>query len=122
MNAIQIKTPTVKTTTVSVKNVMIGKRQLTQRVFNQIINEDIFDVEKPETLKGDAWGFVNYQQGGYHNLNDYKHILWVNKKGELRKCYVEKIHPQYCNPWEGSTHEQAATYLVTKLPQLFIAV
>lgn len=124
MGAIQIKEPSVKTTTVTVQNVMIGKRQLTQRVFKQIIEEDIFGDE-PNSLKGEAWGFVNY------DVNDnYKHILWVNKDGELRRCYVHKNNKSngfeenwYVKTfWDGKINEHAAKYLVEQLPQLFIAV
>ena len=123
----QVKEPTVKTTTVSVKNVMIGKRQLTLRVFKQIIDESIFGNE-PNELKGEAWGFVNYLVDGYNN--QYKHILWVNENGDLRRCYVHRNFMISCNDgtdkkkayWSGHKHEQAAINLVIKLPQLFIAV
>ena len=123
MEAIQIKTPVVKQTTVSVQNVMIGKRQLTQRVFKQIITEDIFGKEE-NSLKGEAWGFVNYDV----KEHSHKHILWINKKGNLRRCLIRKNwewdyeHPGEKGWWDDSYNEHVAKYLLEQIPQLFIAV
>ena len=127
MENVQIKTPTVKQTTVSVQNVMIGKRQLTLRVFKQILEEDIFGDE-PNSLKGEAWGFINYLVNDYYSK--FKHILWVTKEGELRRCYIHRNYMVYISDdsnekkpyWKGHKHEHAAIFLVKKLPQLFIAV
>lgn len=125
---LSFKEPIVKQTTVTVQNVMIGNRQLTQRVFKQIIEEDIFG-EEPNSLKGEAWGFVNYFVESRMNVwkisfNRYKHILWV-KNGQLRRCYVHKNYLENDDGtkryWTDNIHEYAAIYLL-KLPQLFIAV
>ena len=108
---------TVTETTVSVKVVKIGKRQLTQRVFKQIPREEIID-QKTCSLKGIAWGHVNYfWSSEYHSFS--KHILWVNNKGELRRCYVVndsvywREHP--CMDCKQLAHDLLA------LPQLYIA-
>jgi len=116
MGVIQFTEPAVKQTTVTVQNVMIGKRQLTQRVFKQILHQEIFD-EESNTLQGDAWGYVNYFWKGASGHNN-KHILWITSGGELRRHLVIK-DLEY---WKGHKYEHAAIYLITKLPQLFIAV
>ena len=85
--AITTNQATVIETTVSVQVVKIGKRQLTQRVFRQIHRYEIIDT-KTCSLRGTPWGHVNYfWPGEYHDVHS-RHILWVNNKGELRRCYV----------------------------------
>jgi len=114
MSVIHLTEPTIKHTTVTVQNVMIGKRQLTQRVFKQIREADIFS-SKPETLNGEAWGYVNYFWKGCSNFG-CKHILWITPAGELRRCRVKT--GCYRN---GHRYEHVGRFLTNKLPQLYIA-
>ena len=117
-NKIHVKNASVKEVSVTVQNVVIGKRQLTQRVFKQIQVAPIFDRDS-EDLKGEAWGYVNYfWPDNEYRRHQYKHILWVNKNGELRRCFVEREFSW----WKGNKCEHAVIYLLTKLPQLYIAV
>ena len=118
MSNIQFTQPSIKQTTVTVQNVIIGKRQLTQRVFKQILEREIFGNEA-NSLNGEAWGYVNYFWKGCVGGNYYRrHILWVTPEGELRRYLLINDH-EY---WKDHKHEYAAIYLLTKLPQLFIAV
>jgi len=120
MSVIQFTEPVVKHTTVTVQNVMIGKRQLTQRVFKQIKRESIFNPNIANKLQGDAWGYVNYFWKGDGELKYFKskHILWITEDGELRRdLIVNKL-----SHWYGDFNEFAALYLITELPQLYIAV
>ena len=115
MSVIQFTEPEVKQTTVTVQNVMIGKRQLTQRVFKQIREAEIFGKEA-NTLNGEAWGYVNYFWKGCSGYG-CKHILWITFDGELRRCKIDKQRES----WRGHKHEYAALFLLN-LPQLYIAV
>jgi len=78
----------VTTTTVSVKTILIGNRQLTQRVFRQILEEDIID-EKSMTLKGIPWGWVHYFWEDSHKGKNEKHVIWLNNNKELRRSYIQ---------------------------------
>ena len=113
-NPITIKQAVIKETTVTVKNIIIGKRQLTQRVFKQIQEEYIVN-ELTGELKGEAWGYVNYFWKKFPKDN-HRHILWINENGELRRCLLP------CYGFENKIYEHAYRYLLTKLPQLYIAV
>lgn len=131
MNSVQFTEPTVKHTTVSVQNVFIGKRQLTQRVFKQIQHERLIDKEG--NLRGEPWGYVNYF---WENVADEtKHILWVTLKGELRRFYYSPH--EYTIAWEKkydiheriprSDYQLLPKYndvceYMSNLPQLYIAV
>ena len=108
---------TVTETSVSVQVVKIGKRQLTQRVFKQIQREEIIN-HKTCSLKGTAWGYVNYfWNTEYHAFS--KHILWVNDKEELRRSYVmnDSIY------WKEHPCEKCRELAIDllRLPQLYIA-
>jgi hypothetical protein len=104
-------------TTVSVQVVKIGKRQLTQRVFRQIHRQQIID-HKTCSLKGIPWGHVNYfWSSEYHTGKD--HILWVNDKGELRRCYVINDYSYWATHHCHSCKKLAFDLL--ELPQLYIA-
>lgn len=112
------KESTIKEVKVTVKNVIIGKRQLTQRVFKQIQRQGILNKKTGE-LNGHAWGYVNYFWSDNSYCSDnYLHILWVNSQGELRRSMV----PKYRWGYECEKCEHAHKYLITKLPQLYIAV
>jgi len=117
MEAVTIKQALIKETKVTVKNVVIGKRQLTQRVFRQIIEEYIVDESTGE-LRGDAWGYVNYfwRACGKYADHSTNHILWINKNGELRRCLLRTYN------YKGKIYEHTYRYLLTKLQQLYIAV
>jgi len=85
---ITIIKPVINETKVTVQNVMIGKRQLTQRVFRQIHQEKFLNLYDG-TLKGDIWGYVNYfWKDNKHLEGKCKHVLWVTKKGELRRAFI----------------------------------
>ena len=114
--SVQFTEPVVKQITVTIKNVIIGKRQLTQRVFKQILERDIFG-EEANTLNGEAWGFVNYFWKGCTGYGR-KHILWVTPDGQLRR-YLLTNSFKY---WKGHVHEQAARYLLSEMTQLYIAI
>jgi hypothetical protein len=87
---ITILKPVINETKVTVQNVMIGKRQLTQRVFRQIQQEKFLNLYDG-ILKGDIWGYVNYfWKDNRHLEGKCKHILWVTENGELRRAFINK--------------------------------
>lgn len=86
-----IKNAQVSETQVTVQNVVIGKRQLTQRVFKQIQSERFFNGYTGE-LKGEVWGYVNYfWKDNQQHSDESKHILWVTSQGELRRAFINKM-------------------------------
>lgn len=76
---------------VSVKTVDLQKRNLTQRLFKQIEIEKCFD-EFTGQLNGTLWGYINYFWGKEKSFksSEYVHVLWVNKKNDLRRCIYKK--------------------------------
>ena len=83
VNAAQILTPTI-----TVREVKVDGKSMTQKTFRQIPEEPIIDTST-YTLKGVPWGFINYfwvdnkdQKG-----KNTKHILW-QKGEELRRCFI----------------------------------
>lgn len=88
--SITIKNAQVTETKVTVQNVIIGKRQLTQRVFKQILSERFFNGYTGE-LKGEVWGYVNYFWKENQEYSDKcKHVIWVTSQGELRRDFINK--------------------------------
>jgi len=99
-----VTNPTVRETQVTVKNVMIGKRQLTQRVFKQIQYEEFLDIYDGKP-KGEVWGYVNYfWKENDHLKNNSKHVLWVTHDGELRRAFI-RPHDLKANPFKDKLHD-----------------
>lgn len=88
INAAQILTPTI-----TVREVKVDGKSMTQKTFRQIPEEPIID-RSTYTLKGIPWGFINYfwVENKDKNTKNTKHILW-QKGEELRRCFINGHYP-----------------------------
>jgi hypothetical protein len=75
----------ILTTTVSIQVLKVGRKQMTQAVFRQLINEPILSREDGG-LQGHCWGRINYHWDcGLHA--PHLHVVW-QKGQELRRSCV----------------------------------
>jgi hypothetical protein len=87
----------VRTTTIDVRVLRLGAKQMTMGVFRQLIEECPIDWATLE-LKGLIWGSVNYfwgdYQGGYREDGTpiAVHVVW-QKGHELRRAYIHSSGP-----------------------------
>src|SRR5262249_15538448 len=89
---------TVCTATLPVKTMRLGKRQITQAVFRQLVREQIVDPETLE-LRGQPWGNVRYfwapcpydfegtSGAGQGYWDEHLHVVW-QRDGLLRRACV----------------------------------
>jgi hypothetical protein len=82
----------VTTATISIQAMVIERRQVTLSVFQQLIEEPIFDW-KAMALRGVGCGFVNYLVDG--SPADVIHLVW-QRGNELRRCKVLRRVNWYC--------------------------
>lgn len=123
MNQVIVTNASVISTQVTVQNVIIGKRQLTQRVFKQIQIEKVFNVFTGG-LKGEVWGYVNYFWKENESRKDHvKHILWVTQQGELRRDFIDK-HTLKLNRYDAYIihHELYSVDIKKESNNLFINI
>jgi hypothetical protein len=79
---------TVKTMTVAIKAMTIGKRQVTLSVFRQLLMEQVIDPATGQ-FRGVPWGKVNYRWGYCDQKGqDHLHVVW-QKGDELRRACVD---------------------------------
>lgn len=111
---------TVNTVTVTVKTLTIGRRQVTQAVFRQLIKEQLLDFNEllnddPElTFRGLPWGTVNYHPDKclngesrmpVHVTGKHLHVVW-QLGDELRRTTVfEPIKEWEWTPWSDNDHK-----------------
>lgn len=89
---------TVTTATIEVKTLTLGKRQITQSVFRQLVEEPL--VAEDGTFRGQPWGYVNHcpdkkvPDDNYTGRmidcatsTDHRHVVW-QKGDELRRSRV----------------------------------
>ncbi len=113
-----VKNAIIKEVKVTVKNVIIGKRQLTQRVFRQIQVAEVVDW-KTGKLKGQIWGYINYfWPDNKFYKHHHRHLLWVTNTGEMRRCYLEAS----LKSWDNHKYANLIKSILTIIPQLYIAV
>lgn len=84
---------TVRTCTVEVRVMKLGKKQMTLSVFRQLEYESIFHPD-PFDLKAEPWGRVNYFWGGCEGTDGHLHLVW-QKGDELRRCCVDRNAADY---------------------------
>lgn len=94
---ITVRQAQLDTVQVDVHAIRVGRKQMTQAVFRQLLPEHPFDFEKEE-LRGDLWGTVNYFWKGCDEDRGYEtshlHLVW-QRDNELRRCCV--YEPGYCH-------------------------
>lgn len=77
---------------VTIKVLTVGKKQMTQAFFRQMIDESIFDGDTGALL-GTPWGRVSYHVGCEGIPSKHFHVIW-QKGQELRRSIV-------AIPWSG---------------------
>lgn len=91
---------TVTTATIEVKTLTLGRRQITQSVFRQLVEEQL--VEEDGTFRGQPWGYVNHcpdkkipaddlsgRMIDCATSGDHRHVVW-QKNDELRRSRVSR--------------------------------
>lgn len=116
--------------TVEIKALTIGKKQVTQSVFRQLPERDVWDIlehfEEGDYLKiyGQIWGYVRYQWKGSGNLYG-EWIVWTDGK-RLYRCEKAQIKVMeiviYGNRKKFIEEAISFNTALETLDQLFIAV
>ena len=105
---------TIKQEVVEVKVLKIGKRQVTQAVFKQLLKEPIIDPNTGELL-GEAWGSVNYHPdctlSGKH-----VHVVW-RKGNELRRAveYIDASRNKGYSELVKEVEALSYQYVITRI-------
>jgi hypothetical protein len=86
---------TIRTTEVSIRCLVIGKKQLTLSTFRQIPSSPILDHEGMP--RGPMWGRVNYSwkgcdhgKPGHGRDVEHYHIVWQNSGRLMRDCVRDR--------------------------------
>lgn len=75
--------------TVTVQVLTIGKKQVTQTLYRQLVEENVID-DATGKLKGDVWGWVNMHVGECDEKKNHLHVIW-EREGQLRRaCSYEQ--------------------------------
>jgi len=85
---ITIASAQISTPTITVRQVMVDGKSMTQKTFRQIQAESIIDTSE-YIIKGIPWGWVDYFWTDNKDKKEegVKHILW-QKGNELRRCFI----------------------------------
>ncbi len=83
MPIINVENAEIKTASIEIKALTLNKRQVTQSVFKQILEENVLNDETI-TFNGLIWGYINFQVAP-----ECLHILWQKGK-ELRRFILRK--------------------------------
>ncbi|KKN81351.1 hypothetical protein LCGC14_0319640 [marine sediment metagenome] len=81
----------INTTSISIRVLQIGKRQMTMSVFRQLPCEQIIDLDD-DALFGVPWGLVNYfwKGCGYKEDSEHVHVVWQLGQ-ELRRACIGSL-------------------------------
>lgn len=88
MNPITTEQATIRTASVEVKTLTLGKKQMTLSVFRQLPREHIMDPDTM-TLRGTPWGIVNYFWDGCgycKSDGEHLHVVWEKGGRLFRAC------------------------------------
>ncbi|MEU5397505.1 hypothetical protein [Streptomyces tibetensis] len=104
---------TVTTATIEVKALTLGKRQITQSVFRQLVEEPLIDDNG--SFRGQPWGYINHcpdKKVAHDNLTGkmidcatgpvHRHVVW-QKGDELRRSRIIAYRPPYYGVWSDTT-------------------
>ena len=108
---------TIRTTEVSIRCLVIGKKQLTLSIFRQIPSSPVLDPEGQ--ARGKLWGRVNYawkgcDQGkpGHGHHPDHYHVVWQNGGRLMRDCVRQRDYTKLGYRGGDMTLETAAFRLL----------
>lgn len=79
---VEVTDATIATTSIEIKTVVIGKKQMTLSVFRQLPVEPLFDFNDPKLhYRGLLWGHVNYHwnncaPNGLRDPHSHLHVVW----------------------------------------------
>ncbi|QIY72060.1 hypothetical protein HEP84_25830 [Streptomyces sp. RLB1-33] len=104
---------TVTTATIEVKTLTLGKRQITQSVFRQLVEEPLID--ESGAFCGQPWGYINHcpdKKVAADDLSgrmidcatsiDHRHVIW-QKDDELRRSRVTRFYVSSYGFWSDTT-------------------
>jgi hypothetical protein len=97
---------TIQTATVSVKTLVLGKKQMTLSVFRQLPRRHIIDMDEDDMLclLGEPWGLVNYFWDGcgyrvHDRPAEHLHVIWQLKSQLYRACVGRVSCRQHTRGW-----------------------
>jgi len=104
---IPVEEASIQRRQLTVEVLTLDKRQVTQSLYKQIVEEDVID-QYTGTIKGIVWGWVNLHNDCHHMNGEHFHAIWEDN-GNLKRSYV-------CLPWTKKipyyqhirTHEEVA--------------
>lgn len=88
----------VATATVSVKTLVIGNRQMTKNIFNQIVTKPMYDAVRDDhwnaywVIRGIPWGWINIHRTDCRGK--HLHVIWQSGN-ELYKMAVAPSPYEY---------------------------
>jgi hypothetical protein len=85
---VEIAGASVQTVAITIKALHIGRKQMTQSVFRQLLNEPIWNPHN-RVLRGTPWGFIQYFWTGCGMDGPHLHVVW-QKESELRRTCVSE--------------------------------
>ncbi len=101
---VNVEQASLKTATITIQAMTVDKRQVTQSVFRQLLEEPVVDAAG--IFKGVPWGTVNYCPRKPCVIGKHLHVVW-QKGSELRRASARppeaKFEPwidnEDCDPW-----------------------
>lgn len=97
---------------VTVQVLTIGKRQVTQALYRQLVDENVIDQDTGN-LKGEVWGWVNMHVGECNEKKPHLHVIWERDGSLRRACSYESW-------WESKHYSKLRSELVY-LAEAYIA-
>lgn len=86
---VPVEQATKQERSVTVQVLTIGKRQVTQALYRQLVDENVIDYDTGN-LKGEVWGWVNMHVGECDEKKPHLHTIW-ERDGQLRRaCAYEQ--------------------------------
>lgn len=119
---IDVHTAEIKTATIEIKALTIGRKQVTLSVFRQLQEEDVIN-RKTGRLQGKVWGRVNYFWGACdpgaefrHNPKQHLHVVWQKGEELRRACVYAPPSPEMIQLQRPSLDQYAALELLEGEP------
>lgn len=84
--SLTVREAQVTTAVVEIKTIVVGGRQMTKALFQQLLEEEIIDYAGA-CFVGVPWGRVNWHPDGCAKDAPHQHIVW-QKGSELRRAKV----------------------------------
>jgi len=74
---------------VNIKVLTVGTKQVTQALYHQLVEEQLFD--KNAQIQGNVWGWVNLHTSCSSNKDQHLHAIY-EREGSLKRCCVFASH------------------------------